>query len=324
LSSKTFFLWPENHILNGLSSCWKLIETERIEKKLFEMFPTGYPVLCSSGRSALYLALSGIGTSRHSYVGVFPFASHCVLDTISRIATPATGTSANFQPIRLVYHQWGYVQEYNLPSNTIEDCVDTLCLPGTNLFPGGGDFEIWSLPKILGTTSGGILWCKNKEMAIQIKRLRDSKGSSLFQWILRLLSKNSTFIYNYWQGVESVIGRPSIFQTGEIMSAISRWDYIVSDRMKKLDLVWPLALGGLKKPTQRLPNVVPVESHVEEAIFNKLGLSSGFRMFEMVNEDGSRIMKSVLPLPIFQGIDFNWLMDIKKYILISNTESSNA
>ena len=44
--------------------------------------------------------------------------------------------------------------------STIDDCVDSLCEIGTELFPTSNDFEIWSLPKILGTTSGAVLWCK--------------------------------------------------------------------------------------------------------------------------------------------------------------------
>jgi putative PLP-dependent aminotransferase (TIGR04422 family) len=318
-----YFLWPESKIANGLSSFWKLISSEEVENKLFEMFPSGYPVLCSSGRSALYLALSASGTSRQNFVGVFPYASHCVLDSISRIATPSTGITANSEPLRVVYHQWGFVQEHSLASNTIEDCVDTLCIPGSDLFPGGGDFEIWSLPKILGTTSGGILWCKNPKKASQVKKLRDSRGSSFFQWILRLLSKNSSWIYNYWQGAESVTGRPSLFQTGEIMSAISKWDNIVQDRKKKLDLVWPLALIGLEKPIQRLPTVVPVESEMEETTLHQLGFSSGYRMFEMVNKDGSRRLIKVLPLPIFKEVATNWLMDMRN-ILLSKNDPGNA
>jgi putative PLP-dependent aminotransferase (TIGR04422 family) len=313
-----FFLWPESKIANGLASCWKLIPTKRVENRLSEMFPSGYPVLCSSGRSAIYLALSASGTSRRSFVGVFPYASHCVLDSISRIATPSTGITANSAALRVVYHQWGYVQEHSLASNTIEDCVDTLCIPGTDLFPGGGDFEIWSLPKILGTTSGGILWCKNPERALQVKKLRDSRGSSLFQWILRLLSKNSSSVYNYWHGAESVTGRPSLLQTGEIMSAISQWDIIVQDRKKKLDLVWPLALKGLEKPIRRLPTVVPVECDMEETTLHQLGVSSGYRMFEMVNKDGSRRVIKVLPLPIFNEVDTNWLIDIRNMLISKN------
>jgi putative PLP-dependent aminotransferase (TIGR04422 family) len=313
-----YFLWPEGRLVNAFNSFWNLVTTEQVENKLYEIFPTGHPVLCSSGRSALYLALLASGTSRKKFVGVFPNASHCVLESISRIATPSTGKLSYSAALRLIYHQWGYVQEYSLASNTIEDCVDTLCIPGTELFPSGGKFEIWSIPKILGTTSGGILWCKNKEEALQIKNLRNNHGSSLFQWILRLLSKKYRFLYNYWQGGECVTGRPSIFQTNEIMSAIYNWDNIVIDRKKKLDLAWPLALKGLQKPNQRLPTVVPVECEMEETQLNHLGVTSGYRIFEFIKEDGTHKMIKVLPLPVHQEVDANWLMDMCNIISKSN------
>ena len=318
-----YFIWPESKIANALSSCWKIISTEQVENKLFKMFPSGYPVLCSSGRSALALAIEVSNKTRGDLVGLFPYASHCVIEAVSRTTTPLLGPTAIQADLRIVYHQWGYVQEKKLPLNTIEDCVDTLCVPGTKLFPGGGSFEIWSLPKILGTTSGGILWCKNQEKALQIKELRDSRGSSFFQWILRLLSKKCSLVYNYWQGAESVTGRPSILQTGEIMYAISKWNNIVQDRKKNLDLVWSLALKGLLKPVQRLPTVVPVESQIEETTLHMLGISSGYRMFEIVNEDGSRKMIKVLPLPVFQDVGTNWLLDIHSK-LVSKSDSSNA
>ncbi len=310
-----YFLWPESKIVNGLSSFWRLVSAERVEAKLIEIFPSGFPVLCSSGRSALYLALSASGTTRQNFVGVFPYASHCVLDSISRIATPSTGVTAYKEDLRVVYHQWSFVQERELASNTIEDCVDTLCTPGTKLFPGGGDFEIWSLPKIIGTTSGGILWCRTEEKASQVKKIRDRQGSSFFQWILRLLSKNYPSIYNYWQGAESVTGRPSFFQTGEIISAIAKWNDFVQDRRKKLDLVWPLAIKELEKPSDRLPPVIPILSEITETELGQLGISSGYRMFEIVEKDGLRRILKVLPLPIFKEVDETWLRNITKILL---------
>lgn len=316
-----FFLWPESKIIKGLTSCWKLIPTEQVENKLFEMFPSGYPVLCSSGRAALTLALEKSNKTRGDLVGLFPYASHCVIEAVSRVTTPLLGPTAIHADLRIVYHQWGYVQEKNLPLNTIEDCVDTLCIPGTELFPGGGCFEIWSLPKILGTTSGGIIWCRTKEKASQVKKIRDRQGSSFFQWILRLLSKNNPSIYNYWQGAESVTGRPSLFQTGEIMSAIAKWNDFVEDKKKKLDLIWPLAIKELEKPSDRLPSVVPILSEITESKVRQLGITSGFRMFEIMQKDGSRSMLKVLPIPIFKEVDEAWLCELRK-ILHAKTESN--
>jgi len=305
----SFFLWPRSYAVQALKFVFFFISVKEIENKLQEMFPAGFPVLCSSGRSALTLALIESNVTRSDLIGVFPYANNCVLDAISRVATPLAGPSAIESSLRVVYHQWGYVQEMNLPQNSIEDCVDSLCIPGATLFPGGGRFEIWSLPKILGTTSGGVLWCNNEEVAKNIRCLRDRKGGGLFQWLLRLLARRIRSLHVYWQGAECDKGSVSRFQTGEIMMAIRKWDDFVDDRSKKLDKIWPLALEGLIKPIDRLPSVVPVlvKEKLSENEVHQYGISSGFRMFERVEENGRRELIKVLPFPIHQDVTVDWV-----------------
>ena len=321
---KDYFLWPECNVLKGVASAYNFTSTTEIEIILKSMFPSGFPVLCSSGRSALSFALIESNVMRNDLVGIFPYASHCVLDAISRIATPLPGFAATRASLRVVYHQWGYVQETNLAKNSIEDCVDTLCVPGTILFPGGGRFEIWSLPKILGTTSGGVLWCNNEEVAKNIRRLRDSKGSGLFQWILRLFSQIIKPVYAYWQGAECDKGSVSRFQTGEIMMAIRKWDDFVDDRSKKLDKIWPLALDCLNKPIDRLPSVVPVlvKDELSESEIHQYGISSGFRMFERIEDNSRRELIKVLPVPIHQDTTSSWLVNLIKKLDYFNSELS--
>ena len=315
MSNKSFFLWPESKVANGLSSCLKLIPTERIENKLFEMFPSGYPVLCSSGRAALTLALEKSNKTRGDQVGLFPYASHCVIEAVSRITTPLLGPTGIHADLRIVYHQWGYVQEKNLPLNTIEDCVDTLCVPGTELFPGGGCFEIWSLPKILGTTSGAVLWCKDKQVAEGFRTQLNAREGGLSQWILRLISKKISHFYNYWQGAEAISGKLSQFQTGEIYNAIEKWDKVVEDRLKKLDLIWDLSVSWLQKPFNRLPSVVPTDCLIPENEIIAIGLTAGSRMIEQLQQDGTRKLIKVIPIPIHQDVG---LMDVKKIIGLLN------
>lgn len=310
----SFFLWPEVHIPQGLASAYRLIPVNRIEEKLCNMFPGGYPVLCTSGRAALYMALDASGISRRDSVGIFPYASHCVLDAVSRVGTPLTGPTSIVADFRVVYHQWGYVQEKNLPANAIEDCVDTLCIPGTALFPGGGAFEIWSLPKILGTTSGGVLWCRDEETANRIRIKRNKKGGGAFQWITRLFGYRNPGIYDYWQGAESRYRKVSSLQTGEIWNAIQQWDTIVSDRLQKLELVWPYAVDWLQKPVNRLPTVVPLLPQLTEIVIKELGLSAGYRMIEKINADNTRELVKTIPLPVYKQVPKDWLEKIAQTI----------
>jgi putative PLP-dependent aminotransferase (TIGR04422 family) len=315
LLNRSFFLWPESKIIKGLISCWKLIPTERVEDKLFQMFPSGYPVLCSSGRAALTLAIEKSDKNRGDLVGLFPYASHCVIEAVSRVTTPLSGPTAIHADLRIVYHQWGYVQEKNLPLNTIEDCVDTLCVPGTKLFPSGGSFEIWSLPKILGTTSGAVLWCKNQQVAERLRTQLKSKKGGLSQWILRLISKKFFFYYNYWQGAEAIRGRISLLQNGEIYNAIEKWHLIVEDRLKKLDLTWDLSVSWLQKPSNRLPSVVPIDCLISENEIISIGLTSGSRVIEQIQQDGTRKLIKVIPIPIHQDVG---IIDVIKIIELLN------
>jgi len=310
----SYFIWPESSALRALVSAPRFISIAIVEKQLRSMFPSGHPVLCSSGRSALTLALTVSEVSRSDLIGVFPYASHCVLDAVSRIATPLAGQTATSAALRVIYHQWGFVQEKNLPPNTIEDSVDTLCLPGTTLFPGGGRFEIWSLPKILGTSSGGVLWCRDEETSETVRRIRDCRGGGLFPWLIRLLSKRYPRAYSYWQSAESDMGCVSRFQTGEIFAAVLNWENFVSDRQKKINMTWPYSINWLQKPADRLPPVVPVSIELPEKIVKDLGISSGYRMFERINHSGSRNLEKVLPIPIHQEVSESWLTDLVKRI----------
>ena len=306
----SYFIWPENSVLRTLVSAPRLISVAMVEKQLKHMFPSGHPVLCSSGRSALTLALVVSEVTRGDLIGLFPYASHCVLDAVSRIATPLSGTTATSASLRVTYHQWGFVQEKNLPPNTIEDCVDTLCLPGTPLFPGGGRFEIWSLPKILGTSSGGVLWCRDEETAEAVRNMRDYRGGGLFPWLIRLLSRWFPSAHLYWQGTEASMGKVSRLQTGEIFAAVLNWENFVFDRQKKINMIWPYSIDWLQKPTNRLPPVVPVSIELPERIVKDLGISAGYRMFERVNISGSRNLEKVLPIPIHQDVPATWLNNL--------------
>ncbi len=310
--TEDYFLWPKSSVFRGIIHAPRFATAKAIEENLKDMFPSGYPVLCSSGRSALVLALIESGLFRSDLVGVFPYASHCVLDAISRVATPLAGPTATTSArLRVVYHQWAYVQETNLPKNCIEDCADTLCTVGTTLFPGGGRFEIWSLPKILGTTSGGVLWCRDEETADRVRSLREDKGGGLCNWILRLLALKYPGVYLYWQGAEASFGRVSCLQTGEILAAVLQWDAVVADRLKKLNMVWPLGVEWLQRQPNRLPPVVPLSRDLlSDSTIQRLGISSGYRMIERVESDNGRSMIKVLPVPIHQEVPVSWLQRI--------------
>jgi putative PLP-dependent aminotransferase (TIGR04422 family) len=300
------FLWPRPKPLRALVQAARFTAITRIEAQLSEMFPSGTPVLFSSGRTALIHALLFNRLLRNDKVGVFPYASHCVLDSVARVATPtAVGSDAK---LNVIFQQWGYAQHHDLSLQDIEDSVDSLLMPGAKLFYGGGGFDVWSLPKILGTTGGGVLWCRTAKRASALRQLRDGRKSSNFLlWALRLLGIRSSLLYACWQGAEASFGRPSRLQTGEILAALSQWNDIVTDRQNKLNIAWQLAPNWLSKPVDRLPCVVPVElrSDVDgEALAKQIGIASGLRWMECPLESGGFELTQVLPIPVHQDVSF--------------------
>lgn len=302
------FLWPQPNCARALLNTARYTAVAQVESRLTNMFSGGFPVLFSSGRAALLHSLVASNLARGDKVGVFPYASHCVLDAVARVATPVA--VSNETDLNVVFQQWGYIQRQKLSSLVVEDCVDSLLMQGGKLFPGGGAFEIWSFPKILGTTGGGVLWCRSAECADMLRCMRDEHDSASLLWGLRLLGMRFKLLHACWQGVEPSMGRPARLQTGEIMAALDAWNEIVDDRMQKFKLAESLAPKWLPTPEDRLPCVVPVllsESCDAEALAGQAGISSGQRMMEcssMADPDG---LVRVLPIPIHQDVSFSQL-----------------
>jgi len=311
-----FSIWPKYRIRIGRKFSFYFPEINLIEEKLHKMFPSGSPVICSSGRAAINIALHYLNQKRNNVIGINSYTSHCVLDAISRIATPVKWNSNNDEiKTRLIYHQWGYVQKEIINIDTIDDCVDSLCEIGTELFPTSQNFEIWSLPKILGTSSGAVLWCKDSNVAEQIRNIRNNRGGGIICWILRIIGLFNKNFYWLWQGLEPQKGKSSRIELFEINNAINNWDRIVKDRKNKLNLLWQFAPKWINKPINRLPCVIPLETGNLEKDKEFRNFKIEIKHFEKkINPEEISLVK-VFPLPIHQDISFKSLIRLKNYIL---------
>lgn len=128
-----WFLWPEPRTLRGKGRGLKLVSPRDLEEKLSEMFgKAATPVVVSSGRVGLVLALEALGVRRIDPVGLFGYASHCVIESVARVGSPVYHAATTAQHTRIVYHQWGYVQQYEPFDRLVEDAVDSFCLPSNN------------------------------------------------------------------------------------------------------------------------------------------------------------------------------------------------
>jgi hypothetical protein len=113
-----------------------------------------------------------------------------------------------------------------------------------------------------------------------------------------------------------MFGAPSVFQTGEIASAIKDWQIVVNDRQRKLEMAWPLAAPWLSRSALRLPCAVPVQVPHEngELLAAELGLNTGMRMLGRIGQGGQRSLHKVLPIPIHQSISIDKLQQIINYL----------
>ncbi|MBF0346931.1 MAG: putative PLP-dependent aminotransferase [Magnetococcales bacterium] len=308
------FLWPDHRHFRALARSLTPVSSERIEAALANMFPGYSPVLVSSGRTGLELALEHLQLGRSDLVGIFPFASLCVLEAVSRVATPLAGPSTLHAPHRLIFHQWGFVQEHHgTASIVIEDAVDSLCAPGCQLMPAGGNHEVWSLPKIIGSLSGGVIWCRHANDAAKIRLMREGrKQGTELQWLLRWMGTWSSTAHAYWSGVEASKGPLSRLGSGEVWNLIHTWNHLVADRREKLALLKPFIPSWLPEPDMRLPCVVPISIDPHQAShLTALGINSGFRHYERIHADGRRELVKMFPIPIHQDVSMEWLLKVR-------------
>jgi len=300
--STPHFLWPK--VQFKFSSFFGLKKIDSLEKELHKMFPSGHPVVCSSGRVALYIAINESKMNRSKKINLYPYASHCVINTVGRLTNPYPYNSEN--KIDIIYHQWGVPFNCNY-TPLIEDSVDSLYERNTPLFKEGAKFEIWSLPKILGTSSGGILWCKEEKDAILIRLKINNKKGIFFSWILRLLSNKFSYFYSLWEGTEKGYKGLSILQVNEIFSQIRLWDNVVKNRKKKLNLFQKYSILKDNNLGGRLPSCLPVKTNMSEKKLDELGFSTGIRHFLT-----ETTLEKVFPLPIHQDVSISSLNNLFK------------
>lgn len=298
----TVFLWPRpdelkaRHFLNPAR-----INTEDIESRLRDLFPATEPVLFSSARAALNAILEHLGCSRPDQVWCPPFSSHCVFDAVSRIATPITRISSDIR-VALIYHQWGYVHTHDFPSDVeiIEDAVDTLFYPGTNPLAINGRFSLWSLPKTIASQFGGVIFCRARQDAAALRRLRNSRTiPTTLQALLRILSERHPVASAYWHGAEAKSGLLPQFALRQIGERLEKLQSLVEARRTRASLIAPYSLFPYADMS-RLPSNIPVRSTtgIQDFFAPKGNFSAGIRHINAERCATATEWKKAAPIPI--------------------------
>jgi putative PLP-dependent aminotransferase (TIGR04422 family) len=147
---------------------------DRIEEFFSEYYGCG-AYLMPSGRSSISLLMRYLEFDRNKTVFITKWSSNCLYSCIgpySNISTDLVDPD-----LILANHKWGY--KVNLPEEysskiIIEDSVDTIHSEVSSLFQNNGLAEIISLPKIIGSFSGGLIVTKDTDLASYIKSQQQS------------------------------------------------------------------------------------------------------------------------------------------------------
>ena len=299
------FLWPIHTKNNAGHFFGRAINSAKIEAMLEKLFPDAVPVLFSSARAGMSASLELLNVSRPDIVWCPPYSSHCVLESVSLRATPSVTDSRNAR-VALIYHQWGFVHKHNLPSGVtiIEDAVDTFFLPGTNPFAVGGRFTLWSLPKAIATTWGGVVFCRDEEDAKVLRAIRAGRSSGeKLQAILRMASDFSSLAGRYWHGGESLNGGLPDFSLRQIEFALTKIGSIAVHRESLLEYVDSRNIS-FQIEKGRLPSNIPIEppSNAENWWGGEGIFSAGLLNLNVSHDYSIEAWKKVAPLPVHQDV----------------------
>ena len=204
--------------------------SKEVEDLISSKFNGGFPVVLSSGRGAMKLIVQEFWTKKE--IAIFQFASQCVVTSIQ--AASVTPYSRIDFTSDIVYHQWGYSDRRGITPPFIEDSCDTFLEEGSSVLRLDGQFEIWSLPKILNSRFGAIAWCQNDLDARHLRAVRD-KSKKFPLWkkqFYRSLKGVHPYIYKIWENSEYRTFQLSKSEYGMIKKDISEWKEKYRERFK--------------------------------------------------------------------------------------------
>lgn len=262
-------IWPKQK-----STCFKLknLKYRNCESVLSTLFPGFIPVVVSSARSGLSL-IARIELTTEDSISIFPYASQCVVKAFTSQGV-SVYTNLNFES-QIVLHQWGINSSDCNSVPFIEDVCDTFIKKGSNLLISGAKYEIWSLPKILGTRFGAVIWTQDNLIANNLRsQIKQNLGKTTIKYLARRLSQRSKRIYEIWEKMEFRDPAINKIQNISLLEIIIRWQEIYENRetaIKQLIGNQNEDIGKISMPTipknfinartlNGLPSVLEVES----------------------------------------------------------------
>ncbi len=203
-----FFQWPKTLPYKFKKTDKKVSNksVDEIESFFSKCYKSKYTVLTPSGRSALNLILSFNNFDRSKIVNIPKWSSSCLFQTIGAITNVTVGNYSS--DCQVVVHKWGHTfkqsERRNYNQLVIDDSADTI--PNVNYAPfiNQSDYEFISIPKIVGSFSGGIIITKNKKFYEFCKKKQtENKSLGIHQSQKKYETIFSKRKYSDWMYLES-------------------------------------------------------------------------------------------------------------------------
>ena len=128
-------------------------------------------VLMPSGRASLAAILEFYGISLKHLVYAPRWSSQCVWDVIGRVSNPTVEMSTEVDLV-IAVHKWGYQVQCDTDALIVEDSVDSIIQDRSSLFPLKGEFEVFSLPKLIGSFCGSVILTRNNVFRKYMREVR--------------------------------------------------------------------------------------------------------------------------------------------------------
>jgi putative PLP-dependent aminotransferase (TIGR04422 family) len=162
------YQWPSSFIYpKKYEESFANKPTEALIEKIENYFRKYYynkVLLMPSGRAAIALLIKYKKLNRAHTVYVSKWSSHCLYSTIGALCNVSSDL---VKPnLILINHKWGTTKRFCNQLNKplmIEDSVDSIHNKPEGLFPNESSYEIISLPKIMGSYSGGLIITRDDE-----------------------------------------------------------------------------------------------------------------------------------------------------------------
>ena len=297
--NKTDYQWPGNFLKSVFFSKKNQFKSPFATISIIEKFfkkEFGHPViLFPSARSCIGAILEFERINRSHEVYVNKWVSNCIFNAIGYFSNP----SVNYknQKIILTNNNWGIVQKLNIKKNfkkiIIDDSCDSIILNKKNFFPNNSKYEIFSLPKILGSVSGGLVISKNKKFYEFCKnRQKQNKNLGRTQSYLKFneIRNKTKFDYRYNEVVNSYFDYNGVIDIKKKLDFYKKNKNIITQRCNILERyfhfkmnknrIGPVVLFSLKK-NKKLKELNKIFMFRHKIIDFKKNLAKNFLIFPL-------------------------------------------